>query len=460
MINLTRRSVLRASMGVAAAGAFARPYIANAQAKTAVFWHPQGFVPQEDEALHEFVNDYQKLSGNTIELSIVPFAPLRQKIISAITSGVVPDLISATPAEVMPLQAWDDKLVDVTELVETQKSKMLPLAAASAYCYNNVTKQRSYYGVPYQASVVPFHIWRPLVEKAGYKESDIPDKWDAFIDFFKPVQKKLQEQGMRHTYATAFVVSTIGNDPTNTMEQFVFAYGGKNLVGKDGKFNGKDPEVLEAVIKAVDRLSSLYKDGFIPPSSINWNDADDNNAFHSKLCVMDFDGTLSTELGMLSKQKAEYGDVICRAPPKMNDGSSMPCGLGINSLIVPKGAKNVEVAKDIAKYMIQPEVNGKFLKGGLGRWLPIYPELVKSDPFWIDPKVDPHRPPYVQQAFGGNELIPYYFVYNPGWAQVRSEHPFNVAMHDVTTGKINVKEAVDKAFKRIDEIFATFQIKA
>ena len=167
MINLTRRSVLRASMGAAAAGTFARPYIANAQAKTAIFWHPQGFVPQEDESLHEFVNDYQKLSGNTIDLSIIPFAPLRQKIISAITSGVVPDLISATPPEVVPLQAWEDRLVDVTDVVETQKSKMIPIAAASAYCYNNVTKKRAYYGVPYEGSVVPFHIWRTLVEKAG-----------------------------------------------------------------------------------------------------------------------------------------------------------------------------------------------------------------------------------------------------------------------------------------------------
>jgi len=43
---------------------------------------------------------------------------------------------------------------------------------------------------------------------------------------------------------------------------------------------------------------------------------------------------------------------------------------------------------------------------------------------------------------------------------VRSEHPFNVAMHDVTQGKITTKEAVDKAFKRIDEIFTQYQIKA
>jgi multiple sugar transport system substrate-binding protein len=458
MSNLTRRSVLRTSMGAAAAGTFARPYIANAQAKTLTFWHPQGFVPQEDESLHQMVADYQKLSGNTVDLSIVPFAPLRQKIISAITSGVVPDIIGATPPEVVPLQAWEDRLIDVTDVVETQKSKMIPIAAESAFCFNKVTKKRAYYGVPYQGSVTPFHVWRTLVEKAGFKESDIPKTWDPFIDFFKPVQKKLQEQGMRHTYASAFVVSTIGNDPTNTIQQFMIAYGGRNIVGKDGKFNGKDPQVREAVIKAVERLAGLYTDGFIPPSSINWNDADDNNAFHSKLCVMDFDGTLSTELAMLGKQKAEYDDVITMPPPNHNDGSQMACQFGTNCLMIPKGAKNVDLAKDFAKYAIQPEISGKYLKGGLGRWLPVFPDVAKNDPWWTDPKRDTHVPPYVDHAFGGRELLPFYFVYNPAWAQVRSEHPFNVAMHEVTSAGAKPAEAVDKAFKRIDEIFATFQI--
>src|SRR5579862_3142351 len=92
MINLTRRSVLRASLGIAAAGALARPYIANAQAKTAQVWWAQGFVPEEDAALKKMITDYEKVSGNTLDLTIVPFAPLRQKIISAITSGVVSDL--------------------------------------------------------------------------------------------------------------------------------------------------------------------------------------------------------------------------------------------------------------------------------------------------------------------------------------------------------------------------------
>ena len=44
-------------------------------------------------ALRKLVADYEKASGNTIDLSIVPFVALRQKEVAAITSGVVPDLM-------------------------------------------------------------------------------------------------------------------------------------------------------------------------------------------------------------------------------------------------------------------------------------------------------------------------------------------------------------------------------
>ena len=46
MGNLSRRSVLRNSLGLAAAGTLARPYIANAAATTAEVWWAQGFVPE------------------------------------------------------------------------------------------------------------------------------------------------------------------------------------------------------------------------------------------------------------------------------------------------------------------------------------------------------------------------------------------------------------------------------
>jgi len=78
MAILTRRSVLRSSLALGAAGAFARPYIANAQAKTAELWWAQGFVQEEDIAIKKIAADYAKASGNTIDLNIIPFAALRR----------------------------------------------------------------------------------------------------------------------------------------------------------------------------------------------------------------------------------------------------------------------------------------------------------------------------------------------------------------------------------------------
>ncbi len=457
MGNLTRRSLLRASVGLAAAGVFARPHIANAQAKTAQVWWVQGLVEQEDDAFKKLVGDYEKLSGNKLDYSIVPFAPLRQKIVSAITSGVVPDLTTIGLLELPALQAWQGNLVDVSDVLEPHKAKIVPAALATAYCYNNVEKRRGYYCVPYGATVNPFHIWKSLVEKAGYQMSDIPKTWDAFIDFFIPVEKKLKAMGMRHTYATAFVVSTIGNDPNATLAQFLLAYGANDIVTPDGKLHVDDKQVQEGVTKSLEKLTTLYKEGHIPPSSINWNDTDDNNAFHSKLCVMDFDGTLSTELGLLRKQKDEYDDVVTFPPQLDNNGKQMMTQMGIAATMIPKGAKNVEVAKDFQKFLLTPEVNTQWLKGALGRFLPIYPEIAKNDPWFTDPKRDSHVPPYIQQGLI-SPTKPDYFAYNPAWAQVRSEHTFHVAFHDIVAEKVPVKDAVAKAMKRVEEIFTKYQI--
>src|SRR5215472_7564834 len=123
MDSLTRRSVLRGSLGLAAAGSLGRPHVANAAAVTATVWWVQGFAPEEDVSVKKIFADYEKASGNTIDYSIIPYAPERQKIVSAMTSGIVPDLFQNNPGEIIALYAWDDKLVDVTDVVETQKSR-------------------------------------------------------------------------------------------------------------------------------------------------------------------------------------------------------------------------------------------------------------------------------------------------------------------------------------------------
>jgi len=455
MTTLSRRSVLRSSFAAAAAGALARPYIANAAATTAEVWWQQGFVPEEDVAFKKVVADYGKASGNTIDLSILPFAPLRQKIVSAVTSGVVPDMFYGTPGEVMALYARDDKLVDVSDVIESQKEEFTETALLSAYCYNNVEKKRSYYGVPFTTDVLPNHIWRPLVEKAGYKIEDIPKTWDAFYDFFKEVQKKLKAQGVRNVYGLGLNVTTNGGDPNNVFNYFLIAYGGEGIVTKDGKLHLDDPRVREAAIKALTYPATAYKEGFVPPGAINWNDADDNNALHAKQIVMDLDGTISSEVAVLSQGKKEdYDDIVTMGLALSNDGKPVPSQAGPVCGLIPKGAKNVEVAKDFLRYLIQPKVLNELLRTGLGRNPPAMPAIVKDDPWWF---ADPHRAAYTGQGLLG-PTVPTFWTSNPAYAQVQNEHVWQTAWAEIIQDRATLQAAAEKAFKRVEEIFSKYPI--
>ncbi len=455
MITPTRRSVLRSSLALAAAGTLARPFIANAAATTASVWWMQGFAEQEDIAFKQIVADYEKAAGNKIEYSIMPYAPMRQKIVSAVTSGAVPDIFQNTPNEIIALWAWDDKLVDLTDVVETQLEGFSDAARLSVYCYNSVVKKRSYYGAPYGTGILSNHVWRSLVDKAGYKMEDIPETWDAYYNFFKGVQTKLREQGMRHVYGLGFQLTTNGNDPNNFFNYFLIANGGEGIVTKDGRLHLDDPKVREAAIKTLTFPTAAYKEGFVPPGAISWNDADDNNAFHAKQLVMDLDGTISTEIAIIKNQK-DYHDIAVQGLPLSNDGKPVPSQATYLSGLIPKGAKNVAVAKEFLKYLIQPKINNAYWKVALARYLPVFPSIVKDDPWWLDP-TDPHRAVYVKQGLLGPTL-PEFYVYNPAYAQVRNEHVWCEGWTDIMTGGMTPQAAAEKAFKRVAEIFAKYPV--
>ena len=142
----------------------------------------------------------------------------------------------------------------------------------------------------------------------------------------------------------------------------------------------------EAAIKALTYPTTAYKEGFVPPGAINWNDADDNNAFHAKQIVMDLDGTISTEVAIIHDKKQDYDDIVTMGLPLSNDGKPVPSQAANACGLIPKGAKNVAVAKDFLKYLIQPKVSNEYLKTGLGRNMPAMPSIVKNDPWWLDPR--------------------------------------------------------------------------
>jgi len=105
--------------------------------------------------------------------------------------------------------------------------------------------------------------------------------------------------------------------------------------------------------------------------------------------------------------------------------------------------------------MIEPKVLNEYLKGGLGRFAIPMPALAKSDPFWLEE--DPHRTAHTEQTLLGPTL-PIYEAYNPAIARVDAEHVFSVAEADVMINGMAPEAAIDKAFKRAEEIFTKYPI--
>jgi multiple sugar transport system substrate-binding protein len=458
MTKLTRRTVLHRSLAIAAAGTIARPYIANAQAKTATAWWNQGFVPEEDSSFRAMVAEYEKQSGNKIEYSLIPTGPLMQKIVSSLTSGDVPDVMShdSQAATVVPQNAWKDKLVDLSDIVEPLKSQLHPTAYLSSRFYNSATKQRGAYQAPFKTEVLPFHIWNSLVEKAGLKLSDAPKTWDAFWDYFKPVQTKLRSQGLRSVYSLGLQATTNGPaDGNNLFNYFLAAYGGYGIVTPDGRPHFDDPAVKEGVIKSITYITTAFKQGYVPPGALDWGDPDDNNAYHAKEIVMDLDGTISTELAMIHDPD-RYNDAVVMGLPNDNNGKPIASPLEVGGAFIPKGAKNVAVAKEFLKYVIQPKVSAAYLKAGLARWLPAYPSVVKDDPWWTDPK-DPHRLAYVTQGVLG-KTVPRHYAYNPGVAEANAAQIWGTAHASVIRDNVSPEAAAETALKHIGAILAKYPI--
>jgi multiple sugar transport system substrate-binding protein len=261
---------------------------------------------------------------------------------------------------------------------------------------------------------------------------------------------------MRNIYAYSFMISSVGFDVIGHFDHFMVAYGGKDLFTPDGKVHTDEPQIKEAAVKAVSRLTTAYKEGFLPPGVVNWNDNDDNNAFHAKLVVMDFDGTISTEVA-LWKDKEAYNDILTLGLPLSNEGKPLPSIMTPAAAVVPKGAKNIDAAKEFLKYSIDPKVLGAYLQGGLGRFLPSMPSIVENDKaFWLDPKNEPLEA-YTRQGIYGPTTPPYE-VYNPARAEVSTEHVFAIAMNDVINNGMTPEAAIDKAFRRCEAIFAKYPI--
>ena len=438
-------------------GATVVPTAASAAGQTITVWWNQGFYPTEDQALRTTIAAYEKESGNKVDLTFYNGSDLPAKIIAALTTGNPPDLCYVDNGDflLLPQAAWNDRLADVSDVVDTQKNEYSQTALTAARLYDNVTHKRSDFGVPLKQQAMHYSVWRPFVEQAGFKDSDIPKTWTEYFKFFETVQQKLRDKGQR-IFGLGYSLSTKDSDSLYLFNQFLVAYGGAGIVTSDGKLHADDPKVRQAAISALTALTTPYKSGFVPAGAINWGDPDNNSAFYAKQIVMTPNATISIAVAQMDKKEQYYQQIITMPQPIGPDGKPVTSLVSVKLAFIPKAAQHIDVAKDFLKYLIQPRNIGQYLKEARGRWVPVMPSITKSDPFWTDP-ADPHRPVATKQEIDG-PTMPWFQAFNPAYADVNAQQVWGTAEAAIMQDNVTPEKAADQALAAIKELFAKYPV--
>jgi multiple sugar transport system substrate-binding protein len=431
-----------------------------------IFWR-RGFFPEEDQALQSVIREWEQKSSIPVELSLLsPDDVLNQAMIE-LEQGNPPDIVFAHRADytLEPRWALEDKLLDVSDVVETVKDQYSPIALKASYFYNQARRQSSFYGVPIEMQALHIHYWRDRLAEIGLSDADIPNDWDGFWQFWQRAQAQFQAQaearsgqakstdqstdqstGKSKVYGLGLTLSPASSDSFFLFEQLLEDYN-IELLDEQGNLKIDQPQVRAGIIRVLTWLTTLYQQHYIPPESLKWVDSDNNVNFLNRNVLMTANPSLSIPVTQKGNPDLYLKKIVTRPFPNDPDGKPGRLLVSVKQALIFKTAKQTEAAKDFLTYFVQPDRLNQYLTRSLGRWYPPMPAAIKTA-FWQSK--DPHISVAIKQF--SDEIRPFYHVLNPAYSQVQAESIWGQAIARVIGGQ-TPEAAVDEAIAQIQKIF-------
>jgi multiple sugar transport system substrate-binding protein len=346
--------------------------------QTVTVWWNSGFYPEEDQAVKAIASDWESKSGNKVDLQFYSTKDLPTKEQSAVTSGVLPDVVEAENGNTSTY-AYQGQLADVSDVVTSVD--FTDGAKRAVHLYNSKTSKVGYYAVPIDQFTVPLFYWKDLLTTAGGDPSSLPSDWDAFWKVFQDAQGTYRSKTGKQVYAVGWPMSTSAGDTHYDTQMAMMAFGAQ-VLDDNGGLNVDDPKVKAAMIKAITWLTDLYKNGYTPKDVVNWGDSDNNTAFSNKSILITPNGSLSIPGSVKGKDQTAWQNIVTQPFPNKPDGSG-PVGAiaQVHNAVVFENSPHKAAAIDFLKFFVQPDNTLKFLKGGQGRWHPVQTKLLQDDYF-------------------------------------------------------------------------------
>jgi multiple sugar transport system substrate-binding protein len=273
-----------------------------------VVWWDEGYYAEEHEAVREIVAVFEQDTGKQVELVFHPEGEHPEAIVAALEAGAPPDFaFGFRVGNHITEWAFDDRLVDLSGAVRHFSDLFDPDALAWMMLLNERTGQKALYALPVGRSSYHIHVWKSLLEQAGFTLEDIPSAWEAFWAFWcDQVQPAVRRTtGRDDLWGVGLPMSADAEDTRQHIVQFMIAYEA-DWVTPDGRLVIDDPEVRQRLVKALDSHTAIYRKGCTPPDSVTWANSDNNKQFHAQAVVMTPNNTLSIVNALKHERPENY----------------------------------------------------------------------------------------------------------------------------------------------------------
>lgn len=326
-------------------------------------WLAKSFSEAANEAMQERFESFAEASDKVSEVRVefLAAADVVTKLNTAIGAGVYPDVaiisddVTQSYVQMGALEPLDDLIEEVTanngDLIQGAK--------------DNIYFDGHYYAVPYSFSVNTVHYRKDVFEEAGITE--LPTTWQEFEKVCEILADKTD------MYPAGLAISN--SDDSETCNRWIHKSFGGRYWDEEGNVVVNSQETIDAVNWLVD----MYNKGYIPPSSVEWDSAGNNNTY------------LAGESAMVVNISTLYvtvqGDDMKDTLGKNTGLMALPVGENYSPWSEPstgkfgifKGCKNPELSKELISYVMDPEWYSSYIEQLFPVNSPTYQGTIEDD---------------------------------------------------------------------------------
>jgi multiple sugar transport system substrate-binding protein len=429
----------------------------SARGADLVVWWDKGIYPEQDAALAELISAFEQDTGKGVELVRYPLWEMEDKARAAIEAGHPPDFLFSVGVESFAPWAYENRLVELTEILGPLRdlfdADMLELSTL----LNGRTGQRGLYALPMGRVTHHLHVWKNLLERAGFRLADVPKQWEAFWSFWcdqvQPAVRKAT--GRNYIWGVGLAMGAAGPDTRNAFSQFQHAYE-TFWADRDGRLTVDDPAVRARLVKALDAYTAIYRKGCTPPDAVDWVAGLENNeAFLAQRVVLTPNVALTVVNALKGSRPDDYYQNATSIEWPNDDAYGQPLAIegGVVRAAVFDNERSVAVAQDFVRFLVEDGWLAHYLDFSLEAYVPPMKKLL-DQPFWLDPS-DRHRMIAAIQALTRVPGYQFDQAMVANWRLRQIDEPGNVwqtAVHRVAADGISPEQAVDEAIARIKQI--------